>query len=120
MAPVMPFGKHKGQSFDDIPSGYFDWLLKQEWLQPQLRREIEKYLEDDGENETFDFENEGPRPNPTLGFTAEELIDLKRLLQTGFRTLMLQREPEIGGAVQRRLERLAEKLRKSGLMEEIK
>lgn len=23
----MPFGKHKGQSFDDIPVGYLEWLL---------------------------------------------------------------------------------------------
>jgi hypothetical protein len=125
MTRIMPFGKHKGLPFDKIPSSYFDWLLKQEWLQAGLREEIEEFLED-GDEPSFDFESEGPRepapPNepPRLGFTAEEQVDLQRLLQTGFRALMLQREPDLGDGVRSRFQRLAEKLRKGGLMEEVK
>jgi uncharacterized protein (DUF3820 family) len=41
---VMPFGKHKGKPFHEIPNNYFWYLLKQDWLKPFLRRSIDLYL----------------------------------------------------------------------------
>lgn len=43
--PVMPFGKHKGKPFSEIPLWYFDWLVKQPDLKPMLREQIQKHLE---------------------------------------------------------------------------
>jgi hypothetical protein len=35
----MPFGKHKGEDFEDVVAddpGYVKWLFKQDWLQEDL------------------------------------------------------------------------------------
>ena len=32
---IIPFGKHKGQCIADIPSGYLNWLLEQEWFEAE-------------------------------------------------------------------------------------
>ena len=37
---IMPFGKYKGCRFEDIPDSYFDWLIRQDWLRPKLKRRI--------------------------------------------------------------------------------
>jgi uncharacterized protein (DUF3820 family) len=29
---VMPFGKYKGQSIDEIPTDYLDWLIGQDFM----------------------------------------------------------------------------------------
>jgi len=29
---IMPFGKHKGEGIEDVPSSYLEWLLEQEWF----------------------------------------------------------------------------------------
>jgi uncharacterized protein (DUF3820 family) len=37
---VMPFGKHKGQTFEDIANDdvlYLDWLIGQDWLRGDLK-----------------------------------------------------------------------------------
>ena len=41
---MMPFGKYRDQSFDEIPDSYFRWLLEQDWLFDDLRADIEAYL----------------------------------------------------------------------------
>lgn len=28
----MPFGKHKGEHIEDVPTSYIRWLLDQDWL----------------------------------------------------------------------------------------
>ena len=28
----IPFGKHSGESLDDISRSYLEWLLEQEWM----------------------------------------------------------------------------------------
>lgn len=43
---VMPFGKHKGECLADIPVGYLDWLIGQDFLRGDLRDCIERHLED--------------------------------------------------------------------------
>jgi uncharacterized protein (DUF3820 family) len=43
--PILPFGKHKGERCSDVPVGYLDWLIGQDWLKPDLKQEIENHLE---------------------------------------------------------------------------
>jgi exodeoxyribonuclease X len=37
----MPFGKHKGEEITRIPADYRKWLLKQENVDPYLRKALE-------------------------------------------------------------------------------
>ncbi len=41
---VMPFGKHKGKPFEDIPRSYLVWLAKQPNLMPILKDKLSSYL----------------------------------------------------------------------------
>lgn len=41
---VMPFGKHKGKTFDEIPLSYLDWVLSLDNLHPRLEARLEAYL----------------------------------------------------------------------------
>ena len=29
----MPWGKYKGESIDDVPRSYLNWLMEQEWIE---------------------------------------------------------------------------------------
>lgn len=42
MLQTMPFGKHRGKMFHQIPSGYKDWLLDQSDLHKDIRYTLEK------------------------------------------------------------------------------
>jgi Putative quorum-sensing-regulated virulence factor len=42
-APVIPFGKHKGQPLADLPDGYLRWLTTID-LRPRLREAVEAEL----------------------------------------------------------------------------
>lgn len=39
---VMPFGKHKGQRLEDVPMSYFNWLVKQDNVDPGLLMAIDR------------------------------------------------------------------------------
>jgi exodeoxyribonuclease X len=41
---TMPFGKHKGQKFSEIPKSYLQWLVKQDELSPPLVNAINLQL----------------------------------------------------------------------------
>lgn len=41
---TMPFGRHKGEEFPDIPSDYLAWLKSQEFVKDGLREAVEKEL----------------------------------------------------------------------------
>ena len=47
-APVImqtvPFGKHKGKKWSDVPRDYLQWLLSQPTVQPDVRSTCEHYL----------------------------------------------------------------------------
>lgn len=46
---VIPFGKHKGLTLEDIPCTYLDWLVGEEWFQdkfPDLYSDVGDYLDD--------------------------------------------------------------------------
>jgi exodeoxyribonuclease X len=38
------FGKHKGSSIQDLPADYIQWLLRQDDLDPYLRKALENKL----------------------------------------------------------------------------
>ena len=38
---TLNFGKFKGLPLEDLDSGYVEWLVKQEWLKPELKRTFE-------------------------------------------------------------------------------
>ena len=42
---VLPFGQYAGQTFDDVPLGYLDWLSGQPWMSyGPLRKRLSLYL----------------------------------------------------------------------------
>ena len=45
----LPFGKHEGERIRDVPVSYLDWLIGQDWLDEDLREDVEAFLEDDPE-----------------------------------------------------------------------
>ena len=40
----MPFGKHKGELLEDIPTDYLNWLMENCTLRQDLEMEIENQL----------------------------------------------------------------------------
>ena len=40
----MPFGKHRGETFDEIPLGYLDWLMGNVELREPLKSRLKEYL----------------------------------------------------------------------------
>jgi exodeoxyribonuclease X len=38
------FGKHKGTSISDLPTDYVQWLMRQDDLDPYLRKALEKNI----------------------------------------------------------------------------
>lgn len=42
----IPFGKYRGERFEDVPLTYLDWLRGQDWLDRNLKRKIENYLDE--------------------------------------------------------------------------
>jgi exodeoxyribonuclease X len=45
-APLtMPFGKHKGEKIEDLPTDYIEWCLENvERLSPSIQKEMENQL----------------------------------------------------------------------------
>ena len=56
---VIPFGKHKGQTFDEVPLAYLDWLIGQEWLNNPLKGKLQEYLNHPTIQRTLEQELEG-------------------------------------------------------------
>jgi uncharacterized protein (DUF3820 family) len=42
---TIPFGKYKGRAISECPVEYLDWLIGQDWLFEDLKKDIEEYLE---------------------------------------------------------------------------
>jgi uncharacterized protein (DUF3820 family) len=40
----MPFGKHRGEDFDDLPTAYLQWIAENLDNRPELQREAEEQL----------------------------------------------------------------------------
>ena len=43
--PIIPFGKHVGKYASDIDVSYLDWLIGQDWLKPDLEKQIHEHLQ---------------------------------------------------------------------------
>lgn len=43
-APTIAFGKHKGKLITELDTGYLDWLIRQNWLKPPLRDQVDEEL----------------------------------------------------------------------------
>lgn len=41
---VVPFGQYRGQTFDQVPLGYLDWLGSQDWLYGEFKTRLHQYL----------------------------------------------------------------------------
>lgn len=133
---TMPFGKHKGLHFDQIPETYFDWLLEQDWLSDRLREEIRDYFSEGGADRSYSYFNNSNNgthyssnqwgssghsqtQNPiTPKLNKEEMSDFKKILNMGFRALAMKYHPDTGGTKEamQRLNALVEKLRAAGLL----
>ena len=42
----MPFGKHSGESLDNIPRSYLEWLLEQEWMYKKDKENLLEAIEE--------------------------------------------------------------------------
>jgi hypothetical protein len=62
---IMPWGKHKGTSLEDVPSDYLLWVNNQEWiaswpeLQAYIKKNIDQLREEAGEEEDAKGDVEG-------------------------------------------------------------
>jgi hypothetical protein len=83
----MPFGKYKGRSLTDIPTGYLNWLLANcdldHWLQGAVRNELvdrAEYVTEAGE-------------------TASDLpAHLPAIVRQWYREMSLRYHPDRGGS----------------------
>jgi len=42
--PIIPFGKHSGKYASQINVDYLDWLIGQDWLEPEIEKQIHLHL----------------------------------------------------------------------------
>ena len=43
---VMPWGKYVGESIDDVPRSYLEWLLEQKWMEESKHSELCTVIEE--------------------------------------------------------------------------
>ena len=43
--PIIPFGKHRGKYASQVAVECLDWLIGQDWLKPELEKEIYAHLQ---------------------------------------------------------------------------
>ena len=43
---IMPFGKYKNESINDIPRSYLNWLLEQDWVYEDKWKKLIEAIED--------------------------------------------------------------------------
>lgn len=53
----MPFGKHSGKEFSEIPQNYLEWTLRQDWIKDPLKGQLERYLQRKPMQRAIDKEN---------------------------------------------------------------
>jgi hypothetical protein len=97
---VIPFGAYQGQTFDQVPLGYLDWLAGQSWLwensqfvkrlyrylkRPCIQRELDVLFPDkDLEPSYFQA---GPTPHPWHGYTMPKCEEARDWTPKPFRPI---------------------------------
>jgi hypothetical protein len=81
----MPFGKHKGEPFEELPDGYLEWALGN-INAPDVR----KALEAEWRRRNGSSSAPGPLDAPARQLAQE-------LLAAGFKALARERHPDRGG-----------------------
>jgi Putative quorum-sensing-regulated virulence factor len=92
LAPLFPFGTHKGLPMSEVPREYLEWYLREnELLMKQCRAELER--------------------RDTLEEATQSMAE--RIIQAGYRALAKQLHPDLGGdpAQFRELQGTVEELR---------
>jgi hypothetical protein len=89
----MPFGKHRGRAFSDLPSDYLEWLLGLDDLRPPLRRALEAEAERRG----FEEERERDNRSAPRGGNVPALRVVEDVINAGRRALAARHHPDRGG-----------------------
>lgn len=90
---VMPFGKHKGKRFDDIPAGYLEWALGEldfagrQWLRRAMESELLRRFPDE----------DACSDNPQAKVSPEMMSEL---LHRWYRQVCLRYHPDRGGSTE--------------------
>jgi hypothetical protein len=115
----MPFGRHRGEPIDTLPTDYLYWLTENVELYGRLERAIGKELERRREQKR---EREGERAGQARSAAAgvnvrvdpEDWPFFTRIIESGYKALALKCHPDHhggDGAEMRSLNRTIEKLR---------
>ena len=56
---IMPVGKYKGKTMEEVPSDYLSWFAEQSWSSKWPA--VEKYINDNWVSIEFDLEDERRR-----------------------------------------------------------
>jgi hypothetical protein len=89
-SPRMPFGKHRDQLIEDVPTSYLHWLLREVHdLEFYLKRAVEDELKRRGGSASQE---------PPAREAPPPLAALQPIVQTWFRRLSLKYHPDRGGS----------------------
>jgi hypothetical protein len=96
---TMPFGKHKGLPFCDIPTSYLEWLLSGcDSIDSRLRRAVESELDD----RTLYGDAHAPdaRGETCLQLAVPSKYQplIAEIIQRGYRAASLKHHPDQGGS----------------------
>jgi len=85
----MPFGKHRGQPLEEVPTSYLQWLLDNCDLRPQLQEAVEEEL---GQRWS--------QPPPEPVYAIAELSPWEEVVRTWHREMALRFHPDRGGSAE--------------------
>ena len=115
----MPFGKHKGQEIDDLPTDYLRWMIKNLTdLSYSLRTALEDQLEIRGVSyeSASSYRHWAPAPPPPGGWqrpppppppsppppkTPVNWGIAEEIVEAGFKTLAKRHHPDSGGDLEK-------------------
>jgi hypothetical protein len=107
MAEYWPWGKHKGTRFEDVPTSYLKWFLRQDWAKdwPDLVKDTEAELEE--RQPSFDFgqkrsrargsERERKSEPPPGWSSANGNGYIRDIVQAGYQVVSKKHHPDFGG-----------------------